>query len=309
MRILVTGGAGFIGSVLVTELLKEGHEVTVLDNLTWGMQGLSVNLGKPGFEFVKGDIRDETLISKILENQDVIVHLAALVGQVLCENNKKQATDVNVNGSRTIDHYLSDNQLLIFASTGSVYGEVKGSNCPEKMALNPQSHYAATKVQAEKIFSKRKNVVTLRFATAFGISFRMRLDLMVNQFVYEAVKHKALVVYGKNALRSVIHVQDIARSILLAIHNDMHLQGQTFNVSSSESTFTKGQIAQHIKKQVDYDLQFAESDSDWDKRNYQLSNQKIEALGYHTHVSLDQGIMELIPAVDKLKVDKACFNA
>ena len=129
MRILVTGGAGFIGSVLVTELLKEGHEVTVLDNLTWGMQGLSVNLGKPGFEFVKGDIRDETLISKILENQDVIVHLAALVGQVLCENNKKQATDVNVNGSRTIDHYLSDNQLLIFASTGSVYGEVKGSNC------------------------------------------------------------------------------------------------------------------------------------------------------------------------------------
>lgn len=309
MRILVTGGAGFIGSMLVPELLKEGHEVTVLDNLTWGMQGLSVNFGKPGFDFVKGDVRDDKLISGLLEKKDVVVHLAALVGHRLCERNKKQATDVNVNGSRKIDNYLSDNQLLIYASTGSVYCQVDGSSCTEKIAPNPQSHYAITKLEGEKIFSKRKNVVTLRFATAFGVSFRMRLDLLVNQFVYEAIKHKVLVVYGKSALRSVIHVQDIARSIMFAVHNKESMQGQTFNVSSSEPTFTKEQIAQRIKKQVDCDLQFAGSNSDLDKRDYHLSTQKIEALGYRTNVSLDQGIMELIYAVNKLKINETYFNA
>ena len=309
MRVLVTGGAGFIGSMLVPELLKEGHEVTVLDNLTWGMQGLSVNFGKPGFDFVGGDIRDDELISGLLEEKDVVVHLAALVGYGLCESNKSQATDVNVNGSGKIDSYLSDNQLLIFASTGSVYGQAKGASCTEKTASNPQSHYAMTKVEAEKIFSKRKNVVTLRFATAFGVSFRMRLDLLVNQFVYEAIKHKVLVVYGKNYVRSVIHVKDIASSIMFAVHNKESMQGQTFNVSSSELSFTKEQIAQRVKKQVDYDLQFADSNSDLDGRNYQLSTQKIEALGYRTNVSLDEGITELTYAVNRLKIDKTFFNA
>jgi nucleoside-diphosphate-sugar epimerase len=219
MRILVTGGAGFIGSMLVPELLKEGHEVTVLDNLTWGMQGLSVNFGKPGFEFVQGDVRDNKLIKGLLETQDVVVHLAALVGFGLCEQHKEQATYVNVNGSRKISNCLSEDQLLIYASTGSLYGRANGSSCTEKTAPNPPSHYATTKLEAEKIFSKRKNVVTLRFATAFGVSLRMRLDLLVNQFVYEAIKHKALVVYGKNYAISIIHVQDIARSIIFAVHN------------------------------------------------------------------------------------------
>lgn len=309
MRIIVTGGAGFIGSVLVPKLLKEGHEVTVIDNLTWGMQGLSVNFDKPNFKLVKGDIRNDELISGLLENTDVVVHLAALVGHVLCESNKKQATDVNVNGSRTIDKYLSDNQLLIFASTASVYGQANGSSCTEKTATDPPSHYAITKLEAEKIFSKRKNVVTLRFATTFGASFRMRLDLLVNQFVYEAIKNKVLVVYGKNVRRSVIHVQDAVRSIIFAVHNRESMQGQMFNVSSSESTFTKEQIAQHIKKQVDYDLQFAGSNFDLDRRNYQLSPHKIEELGYHANVSLDQGIMELIHGINMLKIEKTYFNS
>ena len=174
---------------------------------------------------------------------------------------------------------------------------------------NPQSQYAITKVEAEKIFSKRKNVIILRFATAFGYSFRMRLDLLVNQFVYEAIKHKVLVVYGKNTLRSVIHVKDISHSIMFTIHNKESMQSQTFNVSSSKLTFTKGQIAQHIKKQVNYDLQFAESNSDLDGRDYHLATQKIEALGYHTNVSLDYGIMELIRTVNRLRIDKTCFNA
>jgi nucleoside-diphosphate-sugar epimerase len=309
MRILVTGGAGFIGSMLIPELIKEGHEVTVLDTLTWGMQGLSVNFGKPGFDFVKGDVRNDKLISNLLEKKDVVVHLAALVGYSLCESNKKQAIDVNVNGTRKIDNYLSDDQLLIYASTGSVYGHVNGSSCTEETAPNPTSHYGITKLEGEKIFAERNNVVTLRFATAFGVSFRMRLDLLVNQFVYEAMKHKALVIYGKNYVRSVIHVQDIARSILFVIHNKENMCGQTFNVGSSELTFTKEQIAQRIRKQIDCDLQFAGSNSDADGRNYRLSTQKIEALGYRANVSLDQGIKELISAVNNFSIDKTYFNA
>lgn len=309
MRILVTGGAGFIGSILVPELLKEAHKVTVLDNLTWGLQGLSANFGNPGFNFVEGDIRDDKLICGLLEGKDVVVHLASLVGYGLCERNKKQATDVNVNGSRKIDNYLSDNQLLIYASTGSVYSQVVGLSCTEEMAPNPKSYYARTKVEAEKIFSKRRNVVVLRFATAFGVSFRMRLDLLVNQFVYEAIKNRVLVVHGKNHLRSVVHVRDIARSIMFAVNNRESMQGQTFNVSSSESAFTKEQIARRIKKHVNCCLQFAELDSSLDGRDYHLSTQKIETLGYRANISLDQGVMELISAVNKLKIDRTCFNA
>jgi len=308
MRILVTGGAGYIGSMLIPELLNEGHQVTVLDNLTWDMQGLESNVGKPGFEFVKGDVRDDKLIKALLEGQDVVVHLAALVGFGLCESRRAQATDVNVNGSKNLGIHLRDNQLLIYASTGSVYGEAKGLSCTEETAPNPPSHYAKTKLEAEAVFSKRKNAVVLRFATAFGVSLRMRLDLLVNQFVYEAIKHKSLIVYGKNYARSIVHVQDIARSIMFTVHHRGVMQGQTFNVSS-EATFTKGQIAQRIKEQVDYDLQFAELNSDLDKRNYQLSTGKIQALGFHTNVSLDQGIKELVCAVKKLKVDKTFFNA
>lgn len=305
MRILVTGGAGFIGSMLVPELLKEGHKVTVLDNLTWGMKGLSLNVGKRGFNFIKGDIRDGQLISTLLEKNEAIVHLAALAGCELCERNKDEATDINVNGSRKICDYLSDEQFLILASSASVYGQANGKICTEETILQPQSHYAKTKIEAERVFSKRDNVVILRFATAFGVSFRMRLDLLVNQFVYEAIKNKALIVYGRNYVRSIIHVSDIARSIMFAIHNNESMQGQIFNVCSPESN-TKEQIAEHIRKMVDCDLQFVESDLDL--RNYHLSIRKIEGLGYHATVSLDQGITEIVCVLSKLKIDKTNFN-
>jgi nucleoside-diphosphate-sugar epimerase len=308
MRILVTGGAGFIGSILVPELLKEGHEVTVLDNLTWGMHGLFVNLGKRGFEFFRGDVRDDELIKNLLKNKDAVVHLAAIVGEPLCELNRELATDVNVNATKKINKYLSNDQNLIFASTGSVYGELNGLDCTEKMNPSPRSHYATTKFEAEKILSERQNVVTLRFATAFGVSYRMRLDLLVNQFVYEAVKHKVLTVYGEKSIRSVIHVRDISRSILFAINNRKSMMGQIFNVGSSKLTFSKEQIAQRIKNQVNYDLRLEKSNDHWDKRNYILSTLKIEAKGYLAKFSLDEGIFELVSTIKNLKVDNNCFN-
>lgn len=307
-KVLVTGGAGFIGSVLASELLKEGWDVTVVDNLMWGKQGVTVNLGKRGFSFVEGDFTDPKLISQLLKDKDVIVNLAAYVGNGICEKHKIQATNVNVNGSKTLASNLSDNQLLICASTGSVYGSVKGY-CTEKTVPNPQTHYAVTKIEAENVFLKRKNTVVLRFATAFGVSPRMRLDLLVNQFIYEAVKNKSLLVFDGNSPRSIIHVKDFARSIIFAIKNGESMQGQIFNVGSSEVPLTKHQIAQHIRRHVDFDLQVDSSGKDNDGRDYFFSSEKIQAYGFHTEVSLDEGIMELICTLKNLEVNKNCFNS
>lgn len=307
-NILVTGGAGFIGSTLVAELLREGHQVTVLDNLTWGIQGLASDLNKPGFQFIRGDIRDHKQVKRVLEGKDAVVHLAALVGHGLCESNKKAASEVNVEGSKTIAEHLSDDQLLIYASSGSIYGKVDTISCSEETEPNPQTQYAKTKYEAEKAFWGKGNVVALRFATAFGVSYRMRLDLLVNQFVYEAVKKKSLVIVGRNSLRSVIHVRDIAGSIIYAINHRSVMQGQIFNVGSSELSFTKEEIARHIEKGVSYDLQFADSLLYDDGREYNLKTDKIARVGYRTQVSLDQGITELIEAVRELRVDRFCFN-
>ncbi len=308
MRILVTGGAGYIGSSLVSELLKEGHKVSVLDNLLWGKEGLNCNLSSLNCKFIEGDVRDTKLVSKLMENQDVIVHLAALVGFSLCENNKEQATDVNVNGTKNIINCLSEDQMLIYASTGSIYGQPKGLTCTEQTMPNPLSHYAKTKLEAEEIVSKRKNVIILRFATAFGVSHRMRLDLLVNQFVYEAVAHRMLTVFGEDDARSIIHIKDVIESIRFTIENRQAMKGQTFNVSL-EKIFTKKEIAQHIKKQVYYDLKFENLNTAFDFRNYQVSTEKINALGYYSKTSLDQGITELICAMKEIKVNKQFFNA
>jgi nucleoside-diphosphate-sugar epimerase len=305
MDVLVTGGAGFIGSTVSAQLLKAGHKVTVVDNLTWGTAGLSANLGKPGFSFVKGDVRDKVLISRLMVGKDVVVHLAAVVGGGLCESSKATATDINVNGTTIVNSVLSDNQLLIYASSGSVYGEAKGSVCTEQTTPHPQSHYAATKLQAEQVFSKRPNAVVLRFATAYGASPRMRLDLLVNQFVYEALKRKELVVFGKESLRSTVHVKDIAESISFAIQNKKRMQGQVFNVTS-EPALTKEQIARRIQEKTGCQLQFAESYADG--RDYQLCADKITSLGYHAATSLDEGIAEVISAVENSKIDKTYFN-
>lgn len=307
MKILVTGGLGYVGSTLVPELLKKGHVVTVLDNLMWEKAAINSSVDNELFEFIEGDVRDYQLMSKLIPEQDVIIHLAALVGVEVCENNKEKAADVNINGTRNIKDCLSDYQLLVFASTGSIYGQANGLTCTEQTTPKPVSLYAKTKLEAEKILSTQKNVVVLRFGTAFGVSHRMRLDLLVNQFVYEALTKGILTVFGKDYSRSIVHVRDVVNSIVFAVENREAMKGQTFNVSL-EQTFTKKEIAQHIKKQVNYDLETTELNADFDYRNYSFSTEKIKALGYHANVSLDQGITELISAIKTLKVDKHCFN-
>ncbi len=221
---------------------------------------------------------------------------------------EKQATEVNVNGSRKINDALSENQLLIYVPQAAFMAKFMKQFVQKKHCLIRNRIMQELNLKQKTFFQKERTLVILRFATAFGVSYRMRLDLLVNQFVYEAIKQRALIVYGKNYVRSIVHVQDIARSIIFAINNKESMKGQTFNVGSSDLTFTKEQIARRITKQVDFSLQFAESNSDGDGRNYLLSTKKIEALGYRAKVSLDQGIMELIWAVNKSKIDKTCFN-
>jgi nucleoside-diphosphate-sugar epimerase len=307
MRILVTGGAGYIGSTLVQELLAVGHEVTVLDSLLWGNRGLEKAKEHAGFRFVKGDIRDAPLIRSLVVDQDVVVHLAALVGNSLCENSQSEAVKVNVSGSQVIADSLNDDQLLIYASTGSVYGQAVGEACTEQTQPNPKGQYALTKLEAEKIFLSRPNTVVFRFATVFGASPRQRLDLLVNQFVYEAVSKGALLVMGKDNPRSTVHIRDIAGAVKFAIDNKRIMRGQVFNVSASE-VITKEKIAEHIKAQVNCELQFASQSRYQGCGDYFLATQKLESIGYHSRVTLDQGIGELVNRVKDLKVDRTNFN-
>jgi nucleoside-diphosphate-sugar epimerase len=307
MRVLVTGGAGFIGSILAQELLSAGHEVTVLDKLMWGQHGLDRVLGQQGYRFVQGDVCDAPLVRALTANQDAVVHLAALVGNNLCEDNYENTTRVNVKGSQVIADALTENQLLIFASTGSVYGQAVGEACTEETTPNPKGQYAKTKLEAEKIFLARRNTIVFRFATVFGVSPRQRLDLLVNQFVYEAISKGALLIMGKDYPRSTVHVKDIARAVIFAIDNHSVMRGQTFNVSSSEVA-TKEQIAEHIQAQVGCDLQYAQQSAYTGSGDYFLSTEKLNHLGYHSSVSLDQGIGELVARVKDLKVDQTCFN-
>jgi nucleoside-diphosphate-sugar epimerase len=307
MRILVTGGAGYIGSNLVQELLSAGHTVTVLDSLLWGNRGLDRAREHAGFRFVKGDIRDAQLVHSLVADQDVVVHLAALVGNSLCENSQSEALKVNVKGSKVIANSLRDDQLLIYASTGSVYGQAIGAACTEQTEPNPKGQYALTKLQAEKIFLLRRNTVVFRFATVFGASPRQRLDLLVNQFVYEAISKGALLVMGKDYPRSTVHIRDIAGAVKFTIGNYQTMRGQTFNVSSSE-VVTKEQIAEHIQAQVGCELQFASPSSYSSGGDYFLSTRKLESAGYHSSITLDQGIGELVARVKDLKVDRTNFN-
>ncbi len=307
MKILVTGGAGYIGSTLVQELLSGGHEVTVLDSLMWGHHSLDEAFEHAGFRFVQGDVRDALLVKALLQDQDAVVHLAALVGNSLCEKSQAAAAAVNVKGSQVIADALREDQLLIYASTGSVYGQSVGEACTEQTEPNPKGQYALTKLEAEKIFLSRRNTVVFRFATVFGVSPRQRLDLLVNQFVYEAISKGALLVMGKDYPRSTVHIRDIAGAVRFAIDNHRLMRGQIFNVSSSE-VVTKVQIAEQIQSRVGCELQFSSPSSYSGGGDYFLSTRKLEAAGYHSNITLDQGIGELVTRVKDLKVDRTNFN-
>lgn len=292
-KIFVTGGAGFVGSVLIPVLLNQGYKVKAYDSLMYGIDPIAGLFLNSNFEFVKGDIRDVDRVKKFAKDCDAVIHLGALVGYPICKKDKKEAMSVNAVGTQTVINGVSNRIPFIFASTGSCYGNLEGV-CKEDLPLKPLTIYGESKAKAEGYVQERGNFVIYRFATGYGVSPRLRLDLMINDFVFRAVKEKNLIVYEKNFQRTFIHVYDMARSFLFAIENFDKMNGECYNVGSEKLNLTKQQIAEYIRKGTPYYLHYADFGKDEDKRNYIVSYEKIRKAGFETKVSLDTGIVQLI---------------
>lgn len=295
-NILVMGGAGYLGSILVPELLKSGHKVTVLDNFMFGQNSLLECCHYDTFKVIRGDVRDKTLIEEFTRDKDIVIPLAALVGAALCDRDKIGADTTNRGAIKTLAEVLSKQQRIIIPTSNSGYGiGQKGIYCTEETPLNPISFYGRTKVDAEKIVLDRANSISLRLATAFGTSPRMRLDLLVNDFTYRAVKDRFIVVFEGHFKRNYIHVRDVARAFIHAIEKFDSMKGEPYNVGLSDANLSKLELCDKIKEQVpDFVYLEASVGEDLDKRNYIVSNEKFEKTGFQPKYSIEMGIRELI---------------
>lgn len=305
MKVLVTGGAGYIGCVLVPELLKR-YKVRVIDNLMYGYEGIIPHLGNPNFEFVKGDVRDAGAIKNALKDVDLVIHLAAIVGYPACKAKPKMADETNYLSTKSLVSQC--NVPIIFTSSGSNYGSVKDGACDEETKLNPLTEYGWSKVKAEEEIKKSSDYIIYRFSTGFGLSPRMRLDLLVNDFLFRAMKNKELIIYEKNYWRSFIHVKDMAESLIFALENFEKMNHEIYNVGNESLCLTKEDVALKIKNYVDYYLKFAEFGKDPDQRNYKVSFKKMRALGFKTKYDLDYGIKEMMKAFEFIEPRECYYN-
>jgi nucleoside-diphosphate-sugar epimerase len=307
MRIVITGGAGFIGTVLAPRLLAHGHQVHVVDNLMYGAQPVLPLFFQPGFSFAEVDVRDRAALAAELKGADAVVHLAALVGYPICKKLPREAVEVNLGGARNVIELAPPEARIIYASTGSNYGEVVGV-CTEDTPLNPLSLYGETKTKAEELFVARDNTVSLRFATAFGIGPRLRLDLMINDFTYQAIHNRFLVIYEKHFRRTFIHVQDIARAIVHMLERPERLEHKVYNVGHDTLNFTKKEIVDLLRERLDFLVHFAEIGSDDDKRDYEVSYARIRATGFETEVDIDRGLSEVIRSLRLIRMRNPYSN-
>lgn len=291
-RVFITGGAGYIGCVLTPLLLKSGYEVTVYDSLMYGGEGLMSNFMDPSFSFIKGDILNRELLHSSMKGHDVVIHLAAIVGYTACRKDEKNTHDVNHQGTINVVDGLDGKQLLLYGSTGSNYGKVEGV-CTEESPLNPLSIYGVTKTLGEKEVMKYSNSIAFRFATAFGVSPRLRLDLLVNDLSYSAYVQKYIAVYESHFMRTFIHISDIAKVFRFAIENEKKMSGEVYNVGSNSMNYSKGDVCKLIQAKSDCYVHYADFDNDADKRDYVVSYDKINKLGFDTTVNVEQGIDEL----------------
>jgi nucleoside-diphosphate-sugar epimerase len=296
MRILVTGGAGYVGSSLVPALLDQGHRVRVLDNLRFGGHGLLPCCQNRFFDLQKGDVCNPKDVEKAIDGVDAIIHLAAIVGYPACKKEPQLAQAINVDSTKLLLEKRSPDQKFLFASTGSIYGSIPDYVCNENTPRSPITLYGETKAQAEQLVLDAGNGIAYRFATAFGVSNRMRLDLMPNDFTYQAVKNRNLIVYEGGFKRTFVHVRDMARSFIFALERWDEVKDDVYNVGHESMNFTKEDVARKIMEHVDYYLHFAEVGSDADQRNYEVSYEKIRAKGFETTIDLDRGIAELVQA-------------
>jgi nucleoside-diphosphate-sugar epimerase len=298
MRILITGGAGYLGSILVPHLLDLGHDVTVVDSLRFQQAPLLDSCIHPGFEFVAGDCRDERLMCPLVAKADAIIPLAAIVGAPACSIDQTAAVTTNRDAVALLARLRTNNQMMLMPVTNSGYGVGdEGVECTEESPLRPVSLYGRTKVEAERLMLDSGNAISFRLATVFGASPRMRLDLLVNDFVYRAVTDRSAVLFESHFKRNYIHVRDVARVFAHGIEHYDAMKGRPYNVGLSDANLSKRElcerIATHVPGFVFFDSPIGQ---DPDQRNYIVSNARIEATGWRPAFSLDDGIRELIKA-------------
>jgi len=295
-KILVTGGAGYLGSILVPELLAAGHEVTVVDNFMYKQASLNQLCADPRFQIVNGDCRNEQLMKPLIAKADVVIPLAALVGAPLCDRDPIAATSTNRDAIAMLCKLASSSQRIVVPITNSGYGIGEaGKFCTEETPLRPVSLYGRNKVEAEQIVLERDNSISLRLATVFGMAPRMRLDLLVNDFVYRAVNDRFVVLFEAHFKRNYIHVRDTARAFMHAIGNFEAMKGSPYNVGLSDANLSKAELCERIQAQLPkFTYLEAKVGEDPDKRDYIVSNSKIERTGFMPAYSLDDGIRELI---------------
>ena len=295
-KILVTGGAGYLGSVLVPELLKLGHKVTVLDNFMFGQNSLLECCIYENLDVVRGDARDEDVLKPLLKNADFIIPLAALVGAPLCNRDKVGAKSIIRDAIVSLTKLISNEQRIVIPTTNSGYGVgQKGVYCTEETPLNPITLYGKLKVEAEGIVLDKGNSISFRLATVFGMSPRMRIDLLVNDFTYRAVKDRFVVIFEGHFKRNYIHIRDVVRAFIHAIDTFDTMKNEPYNIGLSDANLSKLELCAKIKEQVP-DFVYLESPvgEDPDKRDYIVSNEKIEKTGFKPIFSLEMGIKELI---------------
>lgn len=302
-NILVTGGAGYLGSTMVPDLLNAGHKVTVLDNFMFQQSSLNHICNNRNFTIVKGDIRIESVMTPLLKRADIVIPLAALVGAPLCNLDPVGATTINHDAISLMIKLLSKEQIVLMPTTNSAYGTGDENNyCTEESPLRPISQYAIEKVAIEKELMQRENAISFRLATVFGMSPRMRIDLLVNDFTYRAVNDRFVVLFESFFKRNYVHVRDVSRAFQHAINNFETMKSQIYNVGLSEANVSKRELCEVIQKQIpDFTFIDAPVGKDPDQRNYIVSNEKIEATGFKTSMSLDLGIEELIKGYTMLK--------
>jgi nucleoside-diphosphate-sugar epimerase len=297
-HVLVTGGLGYIGSIVCEHLLDAGFEVTAVDNLLYGTpeQGLYHLCANRSFDFLEGDVRNEELMRAALRQADVIVHLAAIVGAPGCEKDPLLTRSVNLDSVRLLDRLRSRQQLVIYPNTNSGYGATTGAtHCTEDSPLEPISLYGQTKVEAEKVLLASGNTVALRLATVFGMSPRLRLDLLVNHFVHAACREGYLVIFEKDFKRNFVHVRDVADCMLHVIAHADRMAGRAYNLGLDSANLSKEELALKVKQYVpSFYIHFAPIGQDPDKRNYVVSNERLRKAGFVARRTLDEGIQELL---------------